>query len=229
MQPRSLPREEGKVLIAEPVGHVARRVAGELEHRLGHNMLGAIKVLLAWLGSMSGGIGLDACFMQVNLHGVMWIAGERRDSMNPLHILLIDLNHPCPTEDCTRLAEMMQRFPSGGDTRLQTTTLFPPPLHASPPDLILLRLSLDQPPVAALGALRRDWDKTPVLGLFCLGWAKPCRGYHTLLTGLEDFVSCPFTEIDLFLRLQRLLHGKNGEGPAVPMRPARPRCTSCSW
>jgi DNA-binding NtrC family response regulator len=61
-----------------------------------------------------------------------------------------------------------------------------------------------------------------MLGLFCLGWANPRRVYHTLLTSLDDFVSCPVTEIDLLPRLQRLLHGKNGTDPAAPRPPARP-------
>jgi len=137
--------------------------------------------------------------------------------MNPLHILLIDLDSPCPTEHCLRLAEMMQHSLPVGEMRLQTTTMFPSTPTAATPDLILLRPSCEQP-LEALCTFRRDWDTTPILGLFCRGWENPQRVLHTLLTGLDDFVSCPFTEIDLFPRLQRLLPGQRVEGTASPMK-----------
>jgi DNA-binding NtrC family response regulator len=137
--------------------------------------------------------------------------------MNPLHILLIDLDSPCPTEHCLRLAEMMQHSLPVGEMRLQTTTMFPSTPTAATPDLILLRPSCEQP-LEALCTFRRDWDTTPILGLFCRGWENPQRVLHTLLTGLDDFVSCPFTAIDLFPRLQRLLPEQRVEGTASPMK-----------
>src|SRR6266403_3294798 len=127
--------------------------------------------------------------------------------MNPLHILLIDLDSPCPTEHCLRLSAMMHHSLPVRETRLQTTTAFPPTSRAAAPDLVLLRPSCEQPPFEALSTFRRDWDKTPIFGLFCRGWENPHGVLHTLLHGLDDFVSCPFTEIDLFPRLQRLLQG----------------------
>jgi len=65
--------------------------------------------------------------------------------MNPLHILLIDLDSPCPTEHCLRLAEMMQHSLPVGEMRLQTTTMFPSTPTAATPDLILLRPSCEEP------------------------------------------------------------------------------------
>ena len=141
--------------------------------------------------------------------------------MNSLQILIIDLDSPCPTQHCTRLSAMLQRFRAVGEMHLQTTTSFPSTPQTSPPDIILLRLAGEQPSVEALCALRSDWDKTPILGFFCLGRANPCRVFHTLLTGLDDFVSCPFTEIDLFPRVQRLLYGKSRNVLAAILPPAR--------
>jgi DNA-binding NtrC family response regulator len=140
--------------------------------------------------------------------------------MNALNILLIDPAHPCPTEGCTRIAEMLQCCQTIRKMSLQTTTHFPPSTSSSPPHLILLRLSLEQPSIEALSALRRAWDRTPILGLFCLERAKPCRVYHTLLAGLDDFVCCPVTEMEIFPRLRRLLCENGGEDAAASIRPA---------
>jgi DNA-binding NtrC family response regulator len=57
--------------------------------------------------------------------------------------------------------------------------------------------------------------------LFCSRWANPQQVFHTLCHGLDDFCSCPFTELDLSPRLQRLLHGKRVEGIAAPAQTAR--------
>lgn len=115
----------------------------------------------------------------------------------------------------------MQRALSGREMRLQTTTSFPPTGQVAAPDLILLRPSCEPPPLEALCVLRRHWAKTPILGLFCRGWENPHSVFHTLSTGLDDFISCPFTEIDLVPRLQRLLHGKTVAGTSPPMKTAR--------
>ena len=92
---------------------------------------------------------------------------------------------------------------------------------------MLIRLSCEQPSLEALCIFRRHWDTIPILGLFCHGWENPQRVQDTLLNGLDDFVSCPFTEIDLFPRLQRLLHRKTVRRRCAPIRRQREvPCTS---
>jgi hypothetical protein len=138
--------------------------------------------------------------------------------MHPLHILLVDLDSPCPIGHCIQLAALLQRALSGREIRLQTTTVFPPTTRVAPPDLILLRPSLEKPSREALCSCRRNGHMTPMLGLFCHGWEDPQHILHTLHNDLDDFISCPFTEIDLFRRLQRLLHSKSGEVTASPLK-----------
>jgi DNA-binding NtrC family response regulator len=41
-----------------------------------------------------------------------------------------------------------------------------------------------------------------------VGWDNPKQVCQSLLDNMDDFLSCPFKEMDLFLRIQRLLHWK---------------------
>ena len=63
-----------------------------------------------------------------------------------------------------------------------------------------------------MGSLRTTLQQAPILGLFCATQRTPGEVVHSLLNGLDDFLTCPFREIDLLPRIQRLLQRKRGEG-----------------
>lgn len=77
------------------------------------------------------------------------------------------------------------------------------------PDLILLRPSLINPLPEVLSSLREKWAQSPVIGLLCTKWNHSSGSvFQSFLHGLDDFLSCPFKEIDVIPRIQRLLHWK---------------------
>jgi len=130
--------------------------------------------------------------------------------MDLSHILVADLDpNPCLVENCTQLSNMIRRSLPVGQIYLQTLTSFPPGLTFSPPDLLVLRPSFAKSLPKALCALRREWNQTPMLGLFCTAWNTLSDTFISLLHGLDDFLTCPFKEIDISPRIQRLLHAKH--------------------
>jgi DNA-binding NtrC family response regulator len=57
--------------------------------------------------------------------------------------------------------------------------------------------------------LRHRWQPASIVGLFCTGRHTPAAVYDALHTGVEDFLSCPLRDIDVFPRVQRLLQEEN--------------------
>ena len=137
--------------------------------------------------------------------------------MSHYKILIVDLDpHYSPIEvcNCKQLPRLIQSFLPLGEMHLQTVTTFPPTPMISPPDLILFRPSAKKLSLATLYSFREAWSETSILGLFCVKWENPHVVSQALLNGLDDFVSCPFTEVDLFPRLQRLLQVKTVADPS---------------
>src|SRR5207249_1235975 len=52
----------------------------------------------------------------------------------------------------------------------------------------------------------KQWNDIPILALFCRDWETRCELVQMLLTSIDDFICCPFEEIDLLPRIRRLLH-----------------------
>ncbi|NKE72893.1 sigma-54 interaction domain-containing protein [Candidatus Manganitrophus noduliformans] len=73
------------------------------------------------------------------------------------------------------------------------------------PDLILFRPCSTILLEEALNRLRERWGPIPIVGLVCSKWVALHELYSILINRLDDFLSCPCREIDLILRLRRLL------------------------
>ncbi|HJU04390.1 MAG TPA: sigma-54 dependent transcriptional regulator, partial [Nitrospiraceae bacterium] len=73
------------------------------------------------------------------------------------------------------------------------------------PNLILLRPSVTVPVPESLSSLNRQWNSIPIVGLFCAEQAAPNDVVTSLNSGLDDFLYCPFREIDLTTRIGRFL------------------------
>jgi DNA-binding NtrC family response regulator len=126
-----------------------------------------------------------------------------------LRYILIVGSHPdsCLADNCRRLSELIRSSPPFAGMQCQTATSFPPKRRSVPPGLILFRHSSLMPLPEALHSLRIEWNHSPILGLFCAGAYTSSDISHALLNGLDDFLCCPFTEIDLVPRIRRLLPG----------------------
>jgi DNA-binding NtrC family response regulator len=129
--------------------------------------------------------------------------------MNFPHILIMDLNpNTYPTDPCRRLAEQMYNSLSVMKPQIHTVTLFPPKKVPFFPDIILFRPFLAQNSSEIIRFLRRNWNLVPILGLFCHGKTTSPSTFQFLLEQLDDFLSCPFNETDLYLRIQRIFQSK---------------------
>jgi DNA-binding NtrC family response regulator len=75
----------------------------------------------------------------------------------------------------------------------------------SPPQLVIIRPSVVDTPLDLLTALRERWRHAHILGLFCRDWQMQCDMLQRYVAWMDDFISCPFEEIDFLPRIRRLL------------------------
>jgi DNA-binding NtrC family response regulator len=92
------------------------------------------------------------------------------------------------------------------------------------PDLILLRASLihNQGFQKVVEVCRQTWREAAVFALFCPSSEHVLERSPSLLRGIDDFLSCPFQQSELLLRLRRLFRSKEATsvGPS-PLYPAQ--------
>jgi DNA-binding NtrC family response regulator len=139
--------------------------------------------------------------------------------MSLSHLLIIDLDpNSCPADNCGRLAKRIQDFLPALKIDIQIAACFPSETISFSPDLILLRPSFTGNPPGVIPSLRRRWNSVPILGLFCTGRGTPTTVFQSLLKDLDDFLPCPFKEIELLLRVQRLLQRKQESVPTSQAR-----------
>lgn len=114
-------------------------------------------------------------------------------------------------------------FP-GGAVQLETSTVYPPRSSPFPPDLIIFRPALCKSFSEAVHSLRQRWDRAAILALFCGGAPGPDDFPADLLGDVDDFVVCPFNEVDFWLRVERFFPrdrattapGRSGAGRSRP-------------
>ncbi len=129
--------------------------------------------------------------------------------MEPTRIVMMDLDpHTCPEDHGGRLTRLLRGGMSPSPIDIQTITHFPPKTPPPPPDLIFLRPSGTEDLSETVQFLRGKWSTTPIFGLFCTSRNTPTAVYQAFCNGLDDFLTCPLRDIDVFPRIQRLLEGK---------------------
>ncbi len=129
--------------------------------------------------------------------------------MGGVHVLLMDLDpDACRGGCCGQLGELLRQASGSEAMSLRTVTHFPPESLSPPPGLILLRPSITASLSEMIQELRRRWRFAPLLGLFCSGKHTPAAVHHAIHNGLDDFLSCPFRNIDLLPRIQRLVESQ---------------------
>ena len=125
-------------------------------------------------------------------------------------ILLLDLEKsPCQNPGCDRLPDLLRSALSPGEVVVRTTSELPPPQHGGNADLLVVRSLLASGRVQWAESRAQGWEAVPTLGILC----GPQRALpESLLAGLDDFLCCPLREMDLALRVRRLL-GPSGRAP----------------
>src|SRR5262249_37352906 len=75
-------------------------------------------------------------------------------------------------------------------------------------DLILLRPAVGDAAEELIKSCREKWNRVAMLALLCPASEDSARDLAPVLNGVDDFLSCPFRDVDLILRVKRLLQKK---------------------
>jgi DNA-binding NtrC family response regulator len=130
-------------------------------------------------------------------------------------ILLLELEKsPCQNPGCARLPGLLRSTLAPGELVVKTVMGLPPPPFDSGPDLLVIRSPVGAGRERWAESQAHGWEAVPTLGILC----GPERTFSdSLLAGLDDFLFCPPREVDLALRVRRLL----GAGETRKARPSR--------
>jgi DNA-binding NtrC family response regulator len=124
-------------------------------------------------------------------------------------VLILNQNSaPCAAGKCNGLLGLLRRSLSIACLQEEKENLRPDDLPFIP-DLILLRVSIGSAAQKLVASCKRIWSCAAILVLFCLGSNDPIDILPSDFDAADDFVSCPFQEGELTLRIKRLLHSKS--------------------
>jgi DNA-binding NtrC family response regulator len=141
--------------------------------------------------------------------GIKCVRSESLPAMSTRHILMMDLRpDSCRSEDFPRLSTLIQQSLPGEEVRFQSVGKVVSLALSARPDLVLIRPSSEFSMLQVLRAIRRTWNHTPLLGLFDndlghMATPQGCAG------DFNDFLFSPFTDVELQLRVSRLLQGRS--------------------
>jgi DNA-binding NtrC family response regulator len=124
-------------------------------------------------------------------------------------LILDQASLPCLVDRCSSLGSILRRTLRFKHVEERHNELLPATISFIP-HVILLRVS-DKPPSERLvSACKLRWNFAPVLAILCPGQNQPIVGFSSFLCSVDDFLSCPYQETELFFRIKRLLQSKPG-------------------
>jgi DNA-binding NtrC family response regulator len=139
--------------------------------------------------------------------------------MKPLSTMIVDLDtQKCPEDHCGQLANLLRTVFSASTIDIRTITHLPPETVSPSPDFILLRPAASASLSAVVQSLKSRWYATPILGLFCTDRDTPEAVLQCLGSDVEDYLSCPFRDIEAGPRLRRLWRERGNTDTAARMR-----------
>ncbi|WP_447979255.1 sigma 54-interacting transcriptional regulator [Candidatus Nitrospira bockiana] len=125
--------------------------------------------------------------------------------MRDRHILILDLgNQGCRGSRHDSLTTLVRYCLSPRDVQVHRAEALVLHDRIPRPDCVLLRPSPSTPVSDVVLSVKRRWVRVPILGLLC-GEQNPASVSGALHEGLDDFLLCPFRDIELAPRLDRLL------------------------
>lgn len=111
----------------------------------------------------------------------------------------------CKRGHCLRLLAMVGA--AVPDVRLSLSPCIDLAAAGEAPALAIIRVPFSVQFVEALRALRQQWHRTVFFGVLCHGWDDPAN-ILSVIDLLDDFISCPFRDIDGIARVRRLLRSR---------------------
>lgn len=119
-------------------------------------------------------------------------------------LILNQSSAACVADKCDSLLPILQRSLAVKCIQEQSGSRLPDRL-SSVPDLILLRPSISEAAQELIQSCKGKWPRVSILALLCARWDKLLPDLSSVLTNVDDFLSCPFQDSELFLRVKRLL------------------------
>lgn len=133
------------------------------------------------------------------------------------HIVLVeDGLDGCPSGRCGQLSDLLRSSMRSQEIQVQIVSQCPPTGPFCTPDLLLMRPSPAWSQNQMVGTWGSQRHQMSILGLFCGGRDGSNRVVQALHKGLEDFLICPFKEVEIASRIHALLDKKktSDETPA---------------
>jgi hypothetical protein len=129
--------------------------------------------------------------------------------MEPARMVILELGpQTCPEDHSRQMVRLLRDSQRTWTIDTQIVTRCPLPTLLPPPDIICLQPSAVAKLPQILRLLRQSWDSAALFGLFCMGTDTPAVAWHGLFDGLADYCTCPFRDIDVLPRVQRLLRNR---------------------
>jgi len=120
------------------------------------------------------------------------------------HVSIIDLNPvQCPNGNCKRLPVLLAQCLPQRNLSIRTARDCSSEADAAT-NLIVLRPCCSPLDDELTRFLEDKPHNASVFGLFCSGWESRNDAFRNLVHHLDDFLPCPFNNIDLLVRVQRL-------------------------
>jgi DNA-binding NtrC family response regulator len=123
-------------------------------------------------------------------------------------VLILDQDStPCVAYKCDALTGLLQRSLAVRCIQERCGKQLPREI-SSVPDLVLVRPATGETAPELIASCKEKWSGASILALLCHRWDRLLDDLPSFLTGVDDFLSCPFQEADLLLRVKRLLQSK---------------------
>jgi DNA-binding NtrC family response regulator len=136
------------------------------------------------------------------------LSGSRVASHTNQSVLILNQNSaPCAAEKCGSLLDLLQK--SLHIRCIQEQSVKRASDIVSPePDLILLRPTVGEAAQELIQSCKGKWAHASIIALLCAKWERLLGDLPSVLAKVDDFLSCPFHESELLLRVRRILQSK---------------------
>jgi DNA-binding NtrC family response regulator len=136
------------------------------------------------------------------------VSSNRTFAYENQSVLILNQNSaPCRAAKCDSLLDLLQKSLQIKCMQEQSANRAPDKL-SSAPDLILLRPSIGHAAEGLIRSCKEKWANATILAILCAQWDRLLEESASVLAKVDDFLSCPFHESELLLRVRRLLQSK---------------------
>jgi hypothetical protein len=136
------------------------------------------------------------------------LSKNRVPSYTNQSVLILNQNSvPCAAAKCDSLLLLLQKSLPVNFIQEQSVSCSADRLSPVP-DLILVRPAVGEAAQELIQLCKEKWARASIIALLCPRWDRVLEDSASVLAKVDDFLSCPFHESELLLRVRRLLQSK---------------------